>query len=301
MQDGRQRVRAGLPPVATAVTDAAYCFPEFATPENLPIRLLCAGRERCLPEYHVSRSDYPCIILEFVFEGKGRLRVGDTIHDLYPGVLFSYGMDVAHDLWADSLQPMNKYFAIYTCEDNQKLETMHGVQPGQVKCSLDIETLKMLFEQMIIEGRKSGPVPGMICHQYLRLILLKSSMTVRIDQEENNQNGGLASYERTVAHIEKNYMGMSSLAELATAVELSPAYLCRLFRRFGQETPHRCIMRHKLNRAAELLMSRSKNVTQVASEVGYKDSLHFSRLFKKRFGDSPKNFHKSIVTRERKI
>lgn len=294
VQDGRARVKAGLPPIATEVTDATYCFPEAAKPEALPIRLLCAGREQCLPTFHVSRSDFPCVIIEFVFEGKGRLRVGESTYDLYPGVLFSYGMNAPHDLWADEAEPMNKYFAIYTWQDSKKHDEMLSIKPGQVKCSLDVQGMKVLFDQMIDEGKRSGATQGMICNNYLQLILLKSFVTVDVKTEVSGGNGGLESFERAVQHIEEHYAGISSLSELASAVNLSPAYLCRLFRRFGRETPHQSIMRHKLNRAAELLMSQAMNVGEVASAVGYEDTFHFSRLFKKRFGDSPKNFHKGI-------
>lgn len=54
-----------------------------------------------------------------------------------------------------------------------------------------------------------------------------------------------------------------------------------------------------MNRAAELLMSQDSNVGDVASEVGYSNVFHFSRLFKKRFGDSPRNFRKGLVATER--
>jgi AraC-like DNA-binding protein len=134
----------------------------------------------------------------------------------------------------------------------------------------------------------------MLCNQYLKLILLKSAVAVRIDEGENNQNGCMASFERVIAYIENHYMNISGLSQLAASVDLTPAYLCRLFRQFANETPHRCIVRHKLNRAAELLTNRTMNVKQVAAAVGYEDALHFSRTFKGRFGDSPKSFRKSI-------
>ncbi|MEM8864651.1 MAG: AraC family transcriptional regulator [Planctomycetota bacterium] len=247
-----------------------------------------------MPTYHVSRSEYPCVIVEFVFGGKGRLRIGETMHDLYPGVLFSYGMNAPHDLWADDADPMNKFFAIYTCEDSTKLDELGCIHPGQVRCSLDISGIRVLFDHLIDEGKGSGPVQGMLSNQYLQLILLKSAVAASVDPEDSAGNGGLASYEKAVAHIGNHYTEISSLADLAAAVELSPAYLCRLFRRFSKETPHQCLVRHKMNRAAELLMSQAMNVGEVAAAVGYQDTFHFSRLFKKRFGDSPKNFCKNI-------
>lgn len=294
MPDGRHSVRAGLPPIANDVTDASYCFPQPAVAPALPIRLLCAGREQCLPTYHVSRSDYPCMVMEFVHSGEGRLRIGETTYELRAGVFFCYGMNAPHDLWSDQTSPMNKYFAIFTCEDQRLFQKSPAIQPGQVRCSLDIDRVRQLFDHMIDEGRGTGEAQGVLCNHYLQLLLLKSAIAPSLDPDESNASGGLNSYQRAYDYIESNYTEIASLAELAEAVELSPAYLCRLFRRFARETPHQCIVRHKLNRAAELLMSHETSVGNVAAAVGYTDIFHFSRLFKKRFGDSPRNFRKGL-------
>lgn len=294
MADGRHPVRAGLPPIANDVTEATYCFPQPAKAKSASIRLLCAGREQCLPTYHVSRSEYPCMVVEFVYSGEGRLRIAETDYSLHPGVIFCYGMNAAHDLWADPTRPMNKYFAIFKLDGVNRLDDDASILPGQVRCSLDIERVRDLFEHMIEEGRDTGETQGAICNHYLQLLLLKSANASIVDAEDSNTNGGLASFQRSFEHIESNYTEIASLAELAEAVELSPAYLCRLFRRFSRETPHQCIVRHKLNRAAELLMSQQASIGEVAEAVGYHDLFHFSRLFKKRFGDSPRNFRKRI-------
>lgn len=304
--DGRQKVRAGLPPIATEVTDAIYSFPDRATDGRLPNRLLCAGREHCLPSYHVSRSEYHCVILEFIFSGKGKIRIGKSVHEAYPGVMFSYGMDAPHDLWADAEEPMKKYFAIYVSEPSdlgqrgQNTEKVPLIKPGEIKRTLDIEETQTLFDQMIAEGRRSGSNHSLICDQYLQLILMKASAAGNADSEEATNTVGLGSYERVASYIENHYTEVASLNDLAAAVELSPAYLCRLFRRYSRETPRQSIVRHKLNRAAELLMSQGMNVGEVAAAVGYEDAFHFSRLFRKRFGNSPKNFCTQIVANQQK-
>ena len=48
----------------------------------------------------------------------------------------------------------------------------------------------------------------------------------------------------------------------------------------------------RLKRAAQLLKSSGMNITQIAFEVGFKDSSHFSKLFKKQFGKSPSVYQK---------
>jgi AraC-like DNA-binding protein len=46
----------------------------------------------------------------------------------------------------------------------------------------------------------------------------------------------------------------------------------------------------RLKRAAQLLRESGMSVTEIAYNVGFKDPSHFSKLFKKQFGVSPKSY-----------
>jgi len=46
----------------------------------------------------------------------------------------------------------------------------------------------------------------------------------------------------------------------------------------------------KLKRAAQLLVESGMSVTEICYDVGFKDPSHFSKLFKKQFGTSPKSY-----------
>lgn len=48
------------------------------------------------------------------------------------------------------------------------------------------------------------------------------------------------------------------------------------------------------NGAAEPLATTSRQVKEVADEVGYPDPYHFSRLFKKHFGYPPRVFCENL-------
>ena len=73
---------------------------------------------------------------------------------------------------------------------------------------------------------------------------------------------------------------------------MNPPYLCRLFRRYDQQTPYQYLMRLKMNAAAERLQDPGALVKQVAAELGFGDPFHFSRVFKSIFGLSPEAFRR---------
>lgn len=290
MNDGRRHSLGQIIPLATQVVDAKYCFQGqgLSYPEHEGLRLLCAGRERCLPGYHVNRIDFACVLIEFVVEGKGKLRADGTINDLFPGVIFAYQMNTPHDLWAEPTDPMTKYFAAYVQSAKHASRPSLGIPPGTIRWTHDLITVRMLFDELIREGQLSGKLNHEITARYLELILLKGRAAV--NPNHGQVAGGAEAYRRALNWIENNYARIVTLDDLGMNIGLEPNYICRLFRRFGQETPNQCITRHKVNRAAELLLTKSLSVAEIAREVGYDDPYYFSRVFKKRFGYSPRDF-----------
>jgi AraC-like DNA-binding protein len=83
---------------------------------------------------------------------------------------------------------------------------------------------------------------------------------------------------------------VKTVEEAALACHMDAAYLSRLFRRFAHTTPHRFLMRLKMNRAAGLLLDDGLMVKETAAELGFADAFHFSRAFKRVYGIAPERF-----------
>ncbi len=81
-----------------------------------------------------------------------------------------------------------------------------------------------------------------------------------------------------------------TVADLARLCAVTPEYFRRIFRSVYGVSPKRYINELKLSRAKELLQSGLYSVTEAALLSGYTDMSHFSRVFKKETGVSPKAF-----------
>ena len=78
--------------------------------------------------------------------------------------------------------------------------------------------------------------------------------------------------------------------ELAQIADCSVSALERTFRKELGVSPKAWISRQRMQQALFLLQSTSLNVSQVAFQVGYRDPLYFSKVFRQHFGASPKHF-----------
>ncbi len=61
----------------------------------------------------------------------------------------------------------------------------------------------------------------------------------------------------------------------------------REFSRVFHTTPQKWLMDRRLERARVLVTSTTMTITQICHETGFKDSAHFSRAFRRRFGTAP--------------
>jgi len=82
------------------------------------------------------------------------------------------------------------------------------------------------------------------------------------------------------------HLGLN-VEELAAITGLSLSSFYRKFKKEFGDSPHRWLMRRKLQMAYELLQNTKKTVSMVSNEVGFKYLAHFSKRFKKQFGIAP--------------
>ncbi|MEX2208133.1 MAG: helix-turn-helix transcriptional regulator [Myxococcota bacterium] len=79
----------------------------------------------------------------------------------------------------------------------------------------------------------------------------------------------------------------SGYASLGRTAGLSPHHLHRAFRAVCGESLHRYLTRLRLERAARLLRTTDRSVTEICSAVGYQSLGSFSTLFRREHGCSP--------------
>lgn len=71
-------------------------------------------------------------------------------------------------------------------------------------------------------------------------------------------------------------------------------HLCKLFRKEVGMTPHKYLTNLRLQNAADMLCAAHENgnISEVALLSGFKNPLYFSRMFKKKYDVSPKEYYR---------
>lgn len=81
-----------------------------------------------------------------------------------------------------------------------------------------------------------------------------------------------------------------SLAQVAEAVSISPAYFSSIFSHETGETFIEYLTRVRIEKAKELLRTSSLRTTDIAFEVGYHSTNHFGKMFKRLVQLSPREY-----------
>ncbi|MFH9420712.1 helix-turn-helix domain-containing protein [Streptomyces sp. NPDC017529] len=84
-----------------------------------------------------------------------------------------------------------------------------------------------------------------------------------------------------------------TLAEIADAVHLSVFHLVRVFRRATGETPHRYLVRLRIEEAERLLLATDFTVARIAARCGFADPGALSKAFLRHTGARPSAYRNS--------
>ena len=90
-----------------------------------------------------------------------------------------------------------------------------------------------------------------------------------------------------INYIQERFASHITIEALASACSLSVSALERRFKKHLSKTPHQYITEIRLEQAWRLLKETKKNIGTIALETGFADHSHFTRAFKKHFGESP--------------
>jgi AraC family transcriptional regulator len=104
--------------------------------------------------------------------------------------------------------------------------------------------------------------------------------------------GGLgpARLRRVTELVHSKLENELTLQEMAKTVELSVAHFSQMFRKSTGQSPHQFVLRHRIERAKEMLRAAETRALDVAVACGFKTQQHFSRVFRQISGVTPREY-----------
>lgn len=182
--------------------------------------------------------------------------------------------------------------AIYALCDRQRPEVIKMLYGGPVKTPVDVQ---YMYQNTSAHGYIGGSAFDRIPTEKSLMNITKAFKTTDdIDESDlmsKMLNGITKYYDYTgfiKEYVKENYMNEISFLDLAKVCHVSRSHLSALFKKeVGCSFPE-YLVNFRIHKAAKLLKEENLRVSEVAELVGYQDVAHFSKIFKKYMGVSPK-------------
>ena len=252
--------------------------------------VVCGGVEHCAADYEIRRETFQFYSVEYVTRGEGRVTLNGRRHELHPGVLFSYGPGIGQFIQSNPQKPLVKYFVNFAGTQSMQWIRRSGLVFGKVSQVFPPNEIQPLMDELIRNGQRGTKHAPEVCGHLLDCLgvkLREARAPVKIAESP-----AFATYQNCRQFIADHFARLRTLEQVAAECHVDTAYLCRLFGRFDQHSPYQFLTRLKMNAAASQLQQPGALVKNVATDLGFANPFHFSRVFKSVFGVAPETFRK---------
>ncbi|MEM7698678.1 MAG: AraC family transcriptional regulator, partial [Verrucomicrobiota bacterium] len=93
-----------------------------------------------------------------------------------------------------------------------------------------------------------------------------------------------------ITYAQNHYCEAVSISDLAKETRLSVSTLERRFKSLFKISPSTYLIRLRLHRARRLLSETTDPISEIATECGFYDQSHFTKIFRREVGMTPKRF-----------
>ena len=266
--------------------------------ENFEMNVDECGIEQGIPGLGYNYEVLKNAVIHYVTKGYGTFKFNGKVYNLKQGDIFILlkGMQVEYvasidDPWeyywiGFSGSNANEYLnrtsitnsCVANCEENSKIpqiilnmcEISKTYNPSRSDDILLLKELYSLLYALIEEFPKPFEYKDKELHTYI---------------------------QDALNFINSNYMHSITVQEIADYVNLSRSYLYKMFIKNLGISPQRYLINLRMYKATLLLKGTKLPIGEVASSVGYSDSLLFSKTFSKHFSMSPLNYRNTQVNK----
>ena len=275
--------------------DDTYSFSIFPNENFVDLLIFQYGWEECKPLHSFGPAIRNHYLFHLILSGHGVLRSAgpdgaDREYELSAGNGFLICPGQVNTYWADEKDPWTYAWVEFDGLQALKrleqagLDMAHPVY--RFRSPLAHRPVRQEMES-IVRSKDASPL-FLLGHLYLLLDALTQASSSR--RELRNQSQKSFYVQEALNFIAQNYHRDIDVQRVAAACNLNRTYFGRVFRQMMGSTPQEYLIRYRLSKSMELMRSTDYPISQIAPMVGYANPLHFSKVFKKEMGVSPRTW-----------
>jgi AraC family transcriptional regulator, arabinose operon regulatory protein len=219
--------------------------------------------------------------------GRGTCTLPSGVHQVRAGQALAIPAGLPHRYEADADEPWTIWWMHLVGQQVPSLLAAIGATPEQPVFGLgDPARVVSLIDTIIRRMERDETMATLLASSgaawHAMALLAADRRTISRQQSDP--------IEATIEHLRANVSTRISLADLAGMAGLSVSHYSALFRRATGYGALEYQTRLRMGTARELLDTTDRPIASIAAQVGYSDSLYFSRQFRRIHGTSPTEY-----------
>ena len=229
------------------------------------------GYENCAPNHYFGPAVRDYWLLHYVVSGCGVFKINGKTYNIKAGDMFTIPPYVETYYQADSTDPWHYIWIGFTSK---------GELPMTLPPKLHIPEAKSIFLKM---QRCRDFETGRSAYLTAKLWDLAALILER-DKTDVDY------LEKALSCINSEYMNGITISEVAQRLNLDRSYFSSYFKAKMGISPQEFLLNLRLENAKQLMLEQGESPTTAANSVGYSDIYNFSRMFKRKYGLSPRAY-----------
>ena len=266
--------------------------------ENFELNLDECGIEHGIPGLGYKYEVLKHAVIHYVIKGCGTFKVNDKIYNLKEGDIFILlkGMDVEYLASVDN--PWEYCWIGFSGSKASEYLNRTSIMDSYVASCKENSKIPSIVLNMCEISKNYNPSNSDDILLLNKLYLLLYELTVDFPKPFEYKDKEIHKYiQDAINFINSNYMNSITVNEVAEHVNLSRSYLYKMFIKNLKISPQKYLINLRMYKATLLLKNTKLPIGEVASNVGYSDSLLFSKTFSKYFSMSPLNYRNNQLNK----
>lgn len=251
------------------------------------------GKENCSPGKRFGPRIRNKYVIHVITSGKGCYHVNGHSYYLGPNQAFLITPEIETVYEADPVDPWSYFWVGFHGIKSAECMKNAGFTPEEPFITLkDIRSLEECVTQMLHFHQLtfSNELKRNSCLMQFLALLIEERIREPNTGSNRYDYPGLVYVNLAIHYLSCNYSQKIRINDLANYIGINRSYLTNNFKKVTGVSPQEFLLELRMNKAAALLQVGELSIHDVAESVGYDDALAFSKIFKHRFGVSPREY-----------
>lgn len=221
-------------------------------------------------------ADYNCQVVGTACDAEEGTRL---IRELQPHILFT-----------DIRMPGRDGLAMVAALRSEYPDMQVAILTGYRDFAYAQEAIRLGVTRFLLKPSKMEEIKEALTAMVERL----DKNPIHEDEEEQSRNAGSFIVNQALGFMEKHYAEKLTLQAVADCCYVSQWHLSKLLNKYAEKSFYDILNAIRIQKAKELLADPKLKIGQIGELVGYADTAHFARTFRKLEGMSANEYRNTI-------